>query len=95
LIPPAGWPTTSSGDGGDRRENLFQRRDNLIMAWPPFLFSRDYFGREWAQTMYELTMGTMLITTIVGINIPVHDEFLHTTWLPFIIERFVVRPGIK
>jgi len=40
-------------------------------------------------------MGTRLITAIVGINISVHDEFLHTTWLPFIIERFVVRRGIK
>jgi hypothetical protein len=31
LIQPAGWPTTSFGDGGDRRENLFQRRDNLMV----------------------------------------------------------------
>jgi hypothetical protein len=40
-------------------------------------------------------MGTMLITAIVGINISVPDEFLHTPWFPFIIERFVVRRGIK
>jgi hypothetical protein len=129
LIPPAGWPTTSSGDGGDRRENFKLHgivRRGLESAIrnvgcgqsPPiairivigaqkfmrksggrFVFVQSARGLAHSKTLRVLQesscraqrLGLRRPSSAFPRGISVVPRLTGTA----IIERFVVRPGIK
>jgi hypothetical protein len=131
LIPPAGWPTTSSGDGGDRRENsklhgIVRRglesaiRNVGCGQSPPiaihivigaqkfmrksggrFVFVQSARGLAHSKTLRVLQESSCraqrlgLRPRCIGAAFPRGISAVPRLAGTAIIERFVVRPGIK